>query len=291
MMTWAEKTMFKRVCVKQISNKRLPKSVGTGVQISASSKFVPSMASERNPLPESVPVAPSPRDGDVSAPAGETSQVAERDALYRDNQLHRERPVRLAPGDWDATTPVSVLGLEQMTISRLFRAGIVRLAQLLEAPVEDLWRSIGRHGINDIMSRLAAQGLTLRPLNDYERWRLGLVEPRQIALAVAPDSPVTDLWPHLGLALTDLLQKRGRFRVADLAPRDQEELLLLYRLGKSNLRKIQRVLEQIAPRADGAWRERVDRALRLMSARSTSRSAPSHRASSLRLIEESDGSV
>lgn len=249
------------------------------------------MASDRNPLPDSVPTAPHPRGDGFFAPVGETSLVAERDALYRDNQLHRERPARLAPGDWDGTTPVSVLGLEQMTISRLFRAGIVRLAQLLETPVEDLWRSIGRHGINDIMERLALQGLTLRPLNDYERWRLGLVEPQQIALAVAPDRPVTDLWPHLGLALTDLLQKRGRFRVADLAPRDQEELLQLYRLGKSNLRKIQTVLEQIAPRADGAWRERIDRALRLMAARSAGRNSSARGAAPLRLIEESDRSA
>jgi len=231
------------------------------------------------------------REASALAPAGETSLVAERDALYRDNQRHREHPIRLAPGDWDATTPVSVLGLEQMTISRLFRAGIVRLAQLLEAPVEDLWRSIGRHGINDIMDRLALQGLTLRPLNDYERWRLGLVEPQQVALAVAPDRPLTDLWPHLGLALTDLLQKRGRFRVADLAPQDQEELLQLYRLGKSNLRKIQTVLEQIAPKAEGSWRERIDRALRLMATRSTGRNVPARSAARLQLIEESDGSA
>jgi hypothetical protein len=276
--------------MKQISNKRLPQSIGKVPQSSAASALPPSMASDRNPLPGSVPTASSPRGDGSFAPGAETSLVAERDALYRDNQMHRERPVRLAPGDWDNTTPVSVLGLEQMTISRLFRAGIVRLAQLLEAPVEDLWRSIGRHGINDIMERLAHQGLTLRPLNDYERWRLGLVKPQQIAVTVAPDRPVTDLWPHLGLALTDLLQKRGRFRVADLAPRDQEELLQLYRLGKSNLRKIQTVLEQIAPRAEGAWRERVDRALRLMATRSAHRNGHARRAPPLRLIEETDGS-
>lgn len=235
-------------------------------------------------------MASRPRGAESFVPIGETSLVAERDALYRDNQLHRERPAQLAPGAWDATTPVSVLGLEQMTISRLFRAGIVRLAQLLEAPVEELWRSIGRHGISDIMDRLAAQGLTLRPLNDYERWRLGLVEPQQIALPVASDGPVADLWPHLGQALVDLLQKRGRFRVADLAPRDQEELLHLYRLGKSNLRKIQTVLEQIAPLADGAWRDRIDRALRLMAARSAGRSTAARRNPPLRLIREPDGS-
>jgi|GEM_PF-2026880 len=249
------------------------------------------MASDRNPLPGSSPTTSRPRGVDAFAAVGESSLVAERDALYRDNQLHRERPVRLAPGDWDATTPVSVLGLEQMTISRLFRVGIVRLAQLLETPVEELWRGIGRQGINDIMDRLAMQGLTLQPLNDYERWRLGLLTPQQIALPVAPDGPVSELWPHLGQALVDLLQKRGHFRVADLAPRDQEELLQLYRLGKSNLRKIQTVLEQIAPRADGAWRDRIDRAQRLMATRSVGRNTAARRDRPPRFIEDPDGSA
>lgn len=179
----------------------------------------------------------------------------------------------MAPGSWDESTPVSVLGLEQITISRLYRAGIVRLEQLLEASVEELWRSIGRHGITDIIGCLEFQGLALSPLNDYERWRLGLVQPQNIALTLAPDSPVAELWPKLGVALTELLQKRGRFRVADLAPRDQDDLLQLYRLGKANLRRIQALLEQLEPQADGAWRERIDRALRLIESRSRTRSS------------------
>jgi len=99
------------------------------------------------------------------------------------------------------------------------------------------------------------------------------VQPQNIALTVTPDSPVADLWPKLGIALTELLQKRGRFRVADLAPRNQDDLLLLYRLGKANLRKIQALLEQLEPHADGAWRERIDRALRLIASRSHTRGA------------------
>lgn len=231
------------------------------------------MASDRNHQPTAE--APGhPKGSSGSRPSvDERSAAAEREQLYRDNQRHRERPVRIGPGEWDETTPVSVLGLEQMTISRLHRAGIDRLARLLEVSVEELWRSIGRHGITDIMRCLEFQGLALRPLNDYEKWRLGMVEPQQITLRVTPESPVADLWPKLGLALTDLLQKRGRVCVSDLAPRDQDDLLHLYRLGKGNLRKIQSVLEQLAPQAEGAWRDRIERALRLMAARSKTRAA------------------
>lgn len=207
----------------------------------------------------------------VPPAGGERSPNAVRDQLYRDNQRHRETPVKLAPGEWDETTPVSVLGLEQPTISRLYRVGIDRLSQLLSAPVEDLWRNIGRHGVADIMKQLEFQGLALKASNDYERWRLGLVQPQQIELRVTPETPVTDLWPRLGFALTELLQKRGRVRISDLAPRDQEDLVQLYRLGKGNLRKIQSILEQIAPQAEGAWRDRIDVALGLIRGRSKTR--------------------
>jgi hypothetical protein len=201
------------------------------------------------------------------------AKATDRDELYRDNQRHRDCPVLLAPGGWDDTTPVSVLGLEQMTISRLHRTGIDRLAQLLDVAVEDLWRSIGRHGITDIMRCLEYQGLSLRPLDDYGKWRLGLVKPQQVQLTVTPDSPVSRLWPKLGFALTELLQKRGRSSVADLAPQDSSDLLQLYRLGKGNLRKIEAVLEQLARQAEGVWRDRLDRALHLIAARSRSRTA------------------
>ncbi len=231
------------------------------------------MASHRNHKSPAARPAYPPGSAKGPSNADDRSPSAEREELYRDNQRHREQPVRLAPGAWDETTPVSVLGLEQMTISRLYRAGIDRLAHLLEVSVEELWRSIGRHGITDIMQRLEFQGLTLRPLNDYEKWRLGMVAPEEIALRVTPQSSVADLWPRLGLALTDLLQKRGRVCVADLAPRNQDDLLHLYRLGKGNLRKIQSVLEQLAPQAEGAWRDRIERALRLMAARSKTRAA------------------
>ena len=196
--------------------------------------------------------------------------IAERDALYRENLACRAHPRRLEPGAIDAVTPVSVLGLEQITISRLYRAGYVRVRQLLDTSVEKLWRSIGRHGITDIIDRLTFQGLALQPLNDYERWRLGLVDRSRIRIRVdiTLDSLVADLWPRLGLTLADLLQKRGLHRVADLAPRDAAELLTLYRLGKNNLRKIHDVLEDLLRQADGVHFARLRQALQLIAERS-----------------------
>ena len=224
-----------------------------------------------NPRPSQVPTLD--RGHGTPLPASGTHAIAERDVLYRDNLEHRQHPRKLRQDDIDTSTPVSVLGLEQITISRLYRAGHVRLRQLLDTSVEDLWRSIGRHGITDILRQLEFQGLALQPLNDYERWRLGLIDRSGIQVDITLDSQVADLWPKLGLALTDLLQKRGLHRVADLAPRDESELLVLYRLGKSNLRKIHDVLEDLLHRANGQHLARLRRALQLIAARSEGRRA------------------
>ncbi len=210
------------------------------------------------------------RYGTPLPPTG-SHAIAERDVLYRDNLEHREHPRKLLRDDIDTSTPVSVLGLEQITISRLYRAGYVRLRQLLDTSVEDLWRSIGRHGITDILRQLEFQGLALQPLNDYERWRLGLIDRSGIQVDITLDSQVADLWPKLGFALTELLQKRGLHRVTDLAPRDEAELLVLYRLGKSNLRKIHDVLEDLSHRADGQYLARLRRAQQLIATRSEGR--------------------
>lgn len=222
-----------------------------------------------NPRPSQVPTLD--RGHGTPLPASGTHPLAERDVLYRDNLEHRQHPRKLRQDDIDTSTPVSVLGLEQITISRLYRAGYVRLRQLLDTSVEDLWRSIGRHGITDILRQLELQGLALQPLNDYERWRLGLIDRSGIQVDITLDSQVADLWPKLGLALTELLQKRGLHRIADLAPRDEAELLILYRLGKSNLRKIHDVLEDLSHRANGQHLARLRYAMQLIAARSEGR--------------------
>lgn len=225
-------------------------------------------------MPRPTPQVPKPDPGiGPGLPLSTTHVAAERDVLYRDNLEHRQHPRKLRHEDIDAATPVSVLGLEQITISRLYRAGYVRLQQLLDTSVEELWRSIGRHGITDILRQLEIQGLALQPLNDYERWRLGMIDRNGIHVDITLDSQVADLWPKLGLALTELLQKRGLHRVADLAPRDEAELLTLYRLGKNNLRKIHDVLAELSMRADGEHLARLHRAMQLIATRSEARRA------------------
>jgi hypothetical protein len=202
----------------------------------------------------------------------QSPSAAERDALYRQNEEMRRNPVPL--GRVDADTQVSVLGLEQGTISRLYRAGIVRLPALLACSVEDLWRSIGRHGIVDILDRLEANGLGLQPLSDYEKWRLGRVERAAIALDVSLDTRVADLWPRLGPTLTELLQKRGLLRLSDLAPGDEEGLLQLYRLGKGNLRRIEGLLGEVARGLEGEAKLHLQRSIELMGAYLRSRPNP-----------------
>jgi hypothetical protein len=189
--------------------------------------------------------------------------VAERDALY----LHNER-MRLHPQachSIDADTPVSVLGLEQTTISRLYRVGILRLEMLQRCSVEELWRSMGRHGISNILDRLEANGLSLMPLTEYEKWRLGRVAREEITLRVGLETPVAELWPRLGTAVTQLLRKRGMFCVADLVPTDEDRMLQLYRLGKANLRRIRAILLDVGRDLDGEAALRLRRALELMA--------------------------
>lgn len=194
---------------------------------------------------------------------GAWGTVAERDALY----LHNEE-MRLHPQPChsiDADTPVSVLGLEQTTISRLYRVGILRLEVLQRCSVEELWRSIGRHGISNILDRLEANGLSLVPLTEYEKWRLGRVAREDITLRVGLETPVAELWPRLGTSLTRLLKKRGMLFVADLAPTDEDRMLQLYRLGKANLRRIQAILSDVGRDLDGEAALRLRRALELMA--------------------------
>lgn len=175
-----------------------------------------------------------------------------REALYRENACARLSPPRLAPDAIGDDTSVAVLGLEQGTISRLYRCGIVRLPDLLNHGVEDLWRRVGRHGITDILQRLEQLGIALPSLTDQARWRLGLLAREAAVVALDMETPVADLWPRLGQPLVDTLLRRGLLRLKDLAPQDDEAVLQLYRLGRANLGRIRALLEATVICVDGA---------------------------------------
>jgi len=175
-----------------------------------------------------------------------------REALYRENARARLSPARLAPEAIGDDTSVAVLGLEQGTISRLYRCGIVRLRDLLDHCVEDLWRRVGRHGIADILERLDRIGVALPSLTDQARWRLGLLSREAAVVALDADTPVADLWPRLGQPLVDTLLRRGLLRLRDLAPQDDEAVLQLYRLGRANLGRIRELLEAALASTEGA---------------------------------------
>jgi hypothetical protein len=189
-----------------------------------------------------------------------------REALYRENACARLSPPRIAPDAIGADTSVAVLGLEQGTISRLYRCGIVRLPDLLNHGVEDLWRRVGRHGITDILQRLEQLGITLPSLTDQARWRLGLLEREAAAVTLDVETPVADLWPRLGQPLVDTLMRRGLLRLKDLAPQDDDAVLQLYRLGRANLGRIRELLEATVDSAHGddrLWMEKGIDAIRV----------------------------
>jgi hypothetical protein len=175
-----------------------------------------------------------------------------REALYRENARARQSQARLAPESICPDTSVAVLGLEQGTISRLYRCGIVRLPDLLGHCVEDLWRRVGRHGIADILERLDRIGIPLPSLTDQARWRLGLLSREAAAVTLDADTPVADLWPRLGQPLVDTLLRKGMLRLRDLAPQDDEAVLQLYRLGRANLGRIRELLEATLAATDAA---------------------------------------
>jgi hypothetical protein len=198
---------------------------------------------------------------------GGSAHPHEREALYRENALARLAPRRLAPEEIDDQTSVAVLGLEQGTISRLHRCGIVRLRELLAHPAEDLWRTVGRHGITDILTRLECLGIEMLPLSDQARWRLGLLPKEAAVTPLDSGTPVADLWPRLGVPLVDALQKRNLLRLEDLAPDSDEAVLHLYRLGRANLRRIRELLEQAVVLARGDARARLEDGIALIRAR------------------------
>ncbi len=148
------------------------------------------------------------------------------------------------PESSSASLPVSALGLGPITLSRLRRLDVTECSQLAEVAPEDLWRCLGRACLVDLMGCLRARGLPLPVLNHHQLCRLGLADPHALAIVPHPDVTFEALWPRVSRVLCATLAERGFDTVIEAVPRNEDEVRLLYRLGKSNLRVLLEVFEE-----------------------------------------------
>lgn len=194
----------------------------------------------------STPEPASPPDVAGTTPPGKSTlpPAVDRDRLYRANAAARNDQRSLAGID-PRSASVALLGLETITISRLYHLGCTTLADLYEASVDDLWRRLGRHCMGDIVGSLQRRGLAVPALTNFQLWRLGLLDKNAATTEVRADTRVQDLWPRIPPALADALRQREIHSVRDIAPVSVEDVRQLYRLGRSNLRVLRDILAEV----------------------------------------------
>ncbi|MBI1397123.1 MAG: hypothetical protein GC151_14200 [Betaproteobacteria bacterium] len=187
--------------------------------------------------------------------AGSATNLSDRERLYQANTLARTSGSRLAGDDDLHDCPVSALGLERNTISRLYHLGLLSIGELYATSVDELWRRLGRQGMTDIVNRLEFHGLRPPRLKNYQLWRLGLIAKNSVSVDVRPTTPVHELWPRVGAALAESLHRRELHTVLDLAPRSMDDVRQLYRLGKTNLRVLRGILADAGKRGNAGQRD------------------------------------
>lgn len=160
---------------------------------------------------------------------------------------------------------VATLGLDRLTLSRLSRAGIGTVAEMHACSSGHLWRVVGRHGIANLLARLAAHGLPGLALTDYERWRLGLLNRTDVHVRPGPETPLSTLWSALGVSVIAVLRDGGIETVRDLAPRTESDVRQLYRLGRSTLRTVESLLRSARESAMSDDRRMFDAGLKLIA--------------------------
>lgn len=161
--------------------------------------------------------------------------------------------------------PVATLGLDRLTLSRLSRAGIGTVAEMHALSAGHLWRVVGRHGIADLLARLAAHGLPGLSLTDYERWRLGILSRTDVHVHAGPETPLTTLWSALGVSVIATLREGGIETVRDLVPQTESDVRQLYRLGRSTLRAVESLLRSARESATPDDRRMLDTGLKLIA--------------------------
>lgn len=97
--------------------------------------------------------------------------------------------------------PVSALGLRPTTLKRALRRGYTTLGRLRQATPRDFAIHFGKAEGREIYARMKGTGLAFQVAPaDTVLWRHGLVELKDLVAPRAPETPIADLRPWLGMA-------------------------------------------------------------------------------------------
>lgn len=165
-----------------------------------------------------------------------------------------------------AALPLAELGLAPLTLQRLRKLDLGDCAALMRMPPEDLWRRLGRTALVDVVQRLRHHGLPVPALNAQQLWRLGLGEPAPACVRAEPHAPFESLWPRVGNVLRAALHERGFDTLIEAAPRNRDDVRLLYRLGRIQLRLLRDLFSEAADRADDGDARILEQAVALVDA-------------------------
>lgn len=147
--------------------------------------------------------------------------------------------------------PLAALGLAPPTLQRLHKLELDDCAALMRVPPEDLWRRLGRTALVDVVQRLRHHGLPEPALNAQQLSRLGLLEAAPPETPAEPLTTFESLWPRVSNVLRAALHDRGFDTVIEAAPRSRDDVRLLYRLGRAQLRVLHELFSEAALRAEG----------------------------------------
>lgn len=172
---------------------------------------------------------------------------------------------RERPGHAPAPT-LDALGLAPLTLQRLRKLELDDCAALMRVPPEDLWRRLGRTALVDVVLKLREHGLPEPALNAQQLSRLGLLDAAPPETPAEPLTPFESLWPRVSNVLRAALHERGFDTVIEAAPRSRDDVRLLYRLGRAQLRVLHELFAEAARRADGEDERTLMNAVTLVDA-------------------------
>ena len=199
--------------------------------------------------------------------------TCQRNARKENSDHSPHVPFRRSPNVSERDRPGNVpapalaaLGLAPLTLQRLRRLELDDCAALMRVAPEDLWRRLGRTALVDVVQRLKHHGLPAPALNAQQLSRLGLLDAAPPETPAEPHTPFEALWPRVSNVLRAALHERGFDTVIEAAPRNRDDVRLLYRLGRVQLRVLHELFAEAALRADGEEERTLMNAVHLIEA-------------------------